>query len=315
MSNIQNIYEKKAYAKVNLILKVLNKRPDNYHNIFTLMHKIDLADIIKVSAIKNNKIIVKCDTDLGIETKENIVYKAATALLQHTNTKKGALIEIKKNIPTGAGLGGGSTDAATTLKLLNQLWELRLSMNTLHEIATTLGADVPFFLMSYPKWAYGKGEIYRTVDIIKYRNNRFYYRIINKYILLVYPNININTSEAYQKLNRPIEDINVNDDTYLKEIMEHEAVLENKENTNAFLEKNMINDFEEVIFKEHPKIEEIHKILSKLSNGKANLTGSGSAVFATFDNKYLVAEAETELREIFEKESKDYLIIKTKLTI
>jgi 4-diphosphocytidyl-2-C-methyl-D-erythritol kinase len=312
--NMQNIYKQKAFAKVNLILEVLNKRSDGYHNIFSLMHRINLADVITIQPLCCNEIRVKCNVDLEIPQEKNIVYKAATALLEYTKKEKSALIQIEKNIPTGAGLGGGSSDAATTLLLLNLFWGLCLPMKTLYKIAITLGSDVPFFLEPYPKWVYGKGEHCEVLDIIQrnyYANGRIERSFINCRVLLVYPQIHIDTGLAYQKLNRPIEDIEINDDTYLDDIVEAEQWI--IKSRMSFLRSNMINDFEEVVFEAYPEIKEIHNILFKFSRGKASLTGSGSAVFALFNTQEQAKAASFKIKKIFERLGKNYTVISTKL--
>ena len=314
ISDKQNMFEQKAFAKINLILKVLNKRPDNYHNIFTLMHKISLYDTITVLPYSEN-ISVECDVNLGISQEENIVYKAAKALLEYTNTDKTAQIKIQKKIPIGAGLGGGSSNAATTLKLLNQYWKLNLSMSSLHKIAITLGSDVPFFLEDYPKWVYGKGEFCEILDLIRKVNGRLEYYYSSRKIIIVYPKIHINTGLAYQKLNRDIEDTAINYDTHTEKIMKYENMFEYKSNniSSMFFKKKMINDFEEIIFDEYPEIAEIYKDLKKASRGKTRLTGSGSSVFGLFGNIKKAKNIQIQLKQKYKEENKDYKVYLGKL--
>jgi len=305
-----NEYKLKANApaKVNLILKVLNKRTDNYHNIFSLMQKINLFDTIIAKTTEENIEIV-CNENLGITQEENIVYKAAIALKEYTNYKNGAVIEIKKNIPTGAGLGGGSSDAATTLMLLNNLWNLKLTKDELHNIAIKLGSDVPFFLDSHPKWVYGKGEYCKKLDCIRMVNDELKQTGFEGKILIIYPKIHIDTGLAYQKLNRKNTDIKVDDNTYTELIEDYENKLDNT-TKYLFLKKNMVNDFEEVIFDLYPEIKEIHNDLTELSGGMARLTGSGSVVFAILRNGS--NGKIKKLRKKYIDASKDYLFIKSK---
>ena len=303
----------KAFAKINLILKVLNKRSDNYHNIFSLIHKVSLFDVITILPNKKN-IEVECSVDLRIPQEENIVYKAAKTLLEYTKNNDSALIKIDKNIPTGAGLGGGSSDAATTLNLLNQFWNLNLSMKTLRSIAITLGSDVPFFLESYPKWVYGMGEHYEVLDLIDIENNIIKRKHIDANALIIYPKIHIDTGTAYKKLNRQIENIDVNDDTYLEHIIQYENQIEYYQ--KDFLRNALENDFEKIIFEDYPEIAEIYKDLEELSNRKPLLTGSGSAVFAIFTDKNKVSIIDfikRNLKQKYKKEGKDYLIFRTRL--
>ena len=306
----------RAFAKINLILKVFDKRPDNYHNIFSLIHKVSLHDIIKISANKKGDIDVECDVDLGISPEENIVFKAAIALQEYTKCNKPARIKIEKIIPTGAGLGGGSSDAATTLKLLNQFWNLKLGIKNLYEIATTLGSDVPFFLNDYPQWVYGRGEYCDVLDLIDMnKNNNFIRRHLAATGIIVYPKIHIDTSLAYKKLNRGIGTAITNNDTYLKNIVHYEELIER--NQNIFLASNMLkNDFEEIIFEMYPEIADLHSCLSGLFKKRVRLTGSGSAIFMLFTdkNKYMTSNyAKTFLRRKFKEEGKDYQVFRVLL--
>ncbi|PIU83199.1 MAG: 4-(cytidine 5'-diphospho)-2-C-methyl-D-erythritol kinase, partial [Elusimicrobia bacterium CG06_land_8_20_14_3_00_38_11] len=135
----------KANAKINLFLDILNKRKDGYHNIRTIFQEISLTDEIYVREIKNG-IKIFCAHPKVPTNKTNLVYKAADLLKKHSGIKKGILIKIKKNIPVGGGLGGGSSDAAAVLKGLNKLWNLKLTKNQLAGIGKKIGADVPFFI-------------------------------------------------------------------------------------------------------------------------------------------------------------------------
>lgn len=145
-----------AHAKINLFLKVLGKRKDSYHNILTIFERISLADKIKISKIPKG-IIVKSDKLITKNSEDNLVYKAAKAILKKGRVKSGVRIEIKKRIPIAAGLGGGSSDAAAVLKGINKLFSLRLSDKDLLNIAKSLGADVPFFMLD-TAFAIGKGR-------------------------------------------------------------------------------------------------------------------------------------------------------------
>jgi len=317
MESNKIILQQKSYAKINLILKVFNKRPDNYHNIFTLMHKISLCDTIAILPPNKENISVECNVDLGIPQEDNIVYKAAMALMDYANCKRTARLKITKRIPTGAGLGGGSSNAATTLLMLNRFWDLNLSMNSLRKIAITLGSDVPFFLENYPKWVYGKGDHCQILNLIKKDKGNIEYKHINKYVIIVYSKIHIDTASAYQKFNRIVEDVEINEDTYFDKIMEYENILAHKHTPirSSFFTKCMINHFERIIFKEHPEIKNIHKYLSELSNGRARLTGSGSAVFCLSGNYWKTKDRLMQLKQKYAEEGKDYLVFSAKLVV
>ena len=306
--------ELKAFAKINLILKVLNKRTDNYHNIFSLMQKIDLYDVITIEKKTENNIEIVCDKDLGITQEENIVYKTAMALKEYTNYENGALIKIKKNIPVGAGLGGGSSDAATTLILLNNIWRLKLTKDELHNIAIELGSDVPFFLESFPKWVYGKGEYCQKLDCIRKVNETLKQTGFGGKLLIIYPKIHINTEIAYQKLNRKQINIKIDENTYTDLILDYENEL-NSSIKYFFLKKNMCNDFEEEIFDLYPEIKKIYDDLTELSDGMARLTGSGSALFAILSVNSNANAKIKKLRKKYTAKEKDYLLIKTKFVL
>ena len=172
----------RAYAKINLTLDILNKRKDSFHNIKSIMQKIDLYDNIEFQDSK--KIIVKSPF------KDDLVKKTAEKLKQLFDIKQGIKITVKKNIPTAAGLGGGSSDAALTLLVLNKLWDINLHLKDLIDIAAELGSDIPFFLKGNCCLASGKGE---KLKLMKGKEH---------IILLVNPGYEISTKEAYKKLDK-----------------------------------------------------------------------------------------------------------------
>ena len=170
----KNLMKVKANAKINLYLDVIAKRADGYHNIETIMQEISLADEIEILAAVS-------------PGKENIVYKACELVRDKFGIKDGVDIHLIKNIPFGAGLGGGSSDAAAVIQLLAKLWQIDVSGL---ELATSLGADVPFFLKGGRAFAEGIGE--KLAYIKNYPK---------QYLVLVYPHLNISTKEAYQNLS------------------------------------------------------------------------------------------------------------------
>ncbi len=145
----------KAYAKINLTLEVLGRRPDGYHEVRTILQTIDLADDLQIDP--STRIDLEC-SERGLEGPDNLVWKAADALKEASGCNRGARIRLQKHIPTGAGLGGGSSDAATTLRALNDLWGLGMADDELQPIAASLGSDVPFFLRGGTAVAEGHGE-------------------------------------------------------------------------------------------------------------------------------------------------------------
>ena len=208
---------------------------------------------------------------MGINKTENIVYKTAVALNKFTGKNNKATIEIDKKIPSGAGLGGGSSDAATTLILLNDFWNLNLKLNNLVNIAAELGSDVPFFLYDKPAFVKGKGEIIETLNLN-----------FNASYLIIYPNIHINTKMAYNLL-----------DFYRKEekYKQIETTINfhrnNSNNENIFVEefgKYLENDFEAVMIKEYQELFDLKNYLAEISNGNSLMTGSGSTFFVLFNS-------------------------------
>ena len=177
----------RAPAKVNLFLRVLSKRKDSYHNIHTLFERISLADTIKITKIPKG-IIVKSDKFLTKDPKDNLAYKAAEAILQRGRINSGVRVDIKKRIPVAAGLGGGSSDAASVLMGINKLFGLRFDNKILMSLGSSIGADVPFFLLNTP-FATAKG-IGDNLNIIKIRKTLWH--------LLIYPGFKLSTKDVYK---------------------------------------------------------------------------------------------------------------------
>jgi 4-diphosphocytidyl-2-C-methyl-D-erythritol kinase len=181
-----------APAKVNLFLEVLGKRPDGYHEIATLMMAIDLTDVLDLSPSEDGSLSLTCDEPDLSTGPDNLVLKAALRLRAKTGTMSGATIRLTKRIPWAAGLGGGSSDAAATLKGLNELWKLGLSREELSAIGAELGSDVPFFLNGNAAWCTGRGEIIEPVAIGRPLD-----------LVLVKPPEALATAEVYRHVRMP----------------------------------------------------------------------------------------------------------------
>ena len=243
----------KAFAKINLGLKILNKRNDGFHNIETIFHRINLFDEIEIIKTKSGIAIEVLNFE-AINNESNLCYKAAKLLKEYGNVKSGVLIKLKKNIPIGAGLGGGSSDAATVLLGLKKIWNLKISEMELKNMALKLGSDVPYFLKTGSAIAKSRGEDLK------------YFKMIFPYIILVVnPGVHVSTSWAYKKLS------------------------ENKKRRMNNLEdldfKKLENDFEQIVFKKFPEIKEIKTKLLKNKAVATLLSGSGASVFGLFKNK------------------------------
>ncbi len=247
-------------AKINLTLYINGKdKKDGYHYINSIMESVSLYDILDISISENPEIILIDKLNkLNIPAKKNLIYKAALLLQKKYNVKKGAIIKFYKNIPDGAGLGGGSSNAATVLKALNLLWDLRLSVRKLEELAKYIGSDVPFFIKAQYAIVTGKG------DKIKVLNRRKK----NWYVIVVPKKIKINTSMAYK--------------WYDKNYVLTKTITYSKLNN-----KILHNDFELSVLKNKVLLRKIkEKIIAVVNNEKkVSLSGSGSAFFSLCETK------------------------------
>lgn len=252
--------KKNANAKINLGLQVLNKRADNYHNINTIFYPLRLHD--KLEFYQNNEFIIQDNLNNKIKIEENLIYKVWKIFFNNFNISPIKVI-LSKNIPIGAGLGGGSSNAAKTALAINEMFDLKLSYSELSDICSQIGSDVNFFLNGF---LLAEG---------KCKGDKLEYFKINKRfrIILVNPGIHISTPWAYNQLN--IIDQN------FKEVNFKEIIL--NENIENF-KKYIFNDFENVIFKHYPEIEKIKNKLYQFGASFALMSGSGSTVFGIFNN-------------------------------
>ncbi|MBF0479484.1 MAG: 4-(cytidine 5'-diphospho)-2-C-methyl-D-erythritol kinase [Candidatus Omnitrophica bacterium] len=267
-------------AKLNLFLKVVNKRPDGYHNIETLFQRISLGDEIVLTKNAQGRISVTCDhPDVPLDMR-NLVYKVADLLKRDLNVKWGVKIDIKKRIPVAAGLAGGSGNAATVIKGLNQLWDLKLEQKQQIEYGRQIGSDVAFFLYDTP-WALGtgRGDIIRKLNI----KNKLWYVIIT-------PCIKLYTPEIYQGLNLPLTNKNVDVSILIQNL---------KYNRLETLKSLLVNDLETVILKVSPRLQAIKENLGLFDIKGVLISGSGPSVYA-------VVEDQAKAREIAQRFSKRF---------
>mgnify|MGYP002632892462 CR=1 FL=1 len=176
-----------APAKVNLHLRILGPRPDGFHDLETLMLPLSLGDEIEVTRGSEGGVVVTCDDSAVPLGGDNLVTRAAMEFFRHTGLSSPLRIHITKRIPMGAGLGGGSSDAATTLRVMDDLFATRLGEETLRELAGTLGSDVPFFVAPAPAWCRGRGEIIEPLAVPE-----------SLELLLIKPPFGVATPWAYQ---------------------------------------------------------------------------------------------------------------------
>ena len=267
----------KAPAKINWFLNILGKRKDGYHEIQSLIQKITLHD--KLTFAPSNDLILKTGAPVPVE--ENLVYKAAMLLKSRRGIEKGAVIQLDKNIPMCAGLGGGSSDAAAALLGLNELWSLNLSLEELSEIAGQLGSDAPLFLYGALSFVYGRGE--KTVP-------RKAEKTLD--ILLVKPPFDVSTAQVYNNfsmLTKKAEKVN-NIERFIRKIERAEL--------NG-ITGNVSNDLESVTINSFPVIGEIKEMLRKQGAVFSLMSGSGSTVFGVFESRKKAMEASCAFNEFW----------------
>jgi 4-diphosphocytidyl-2-C-methyl-D-erythritol kinase len=251
----------KAFAKLNLGLRVLAKRPDGYHELRTVFQTISLADNLRVEyqPSKATRIAIEGTPEIP----DNLVERAARLVLEALEIHGDIRFNLNKNIPSGAGLGGGSSDAAAVLLSLPVLAGKRLSIECLCGLAAQLGSDVPFFLQGGTALGLGRGEeLYPLPDRLA------------KYVLLVAPDAHSSTAEAYRDLSAKLTSIGLQNklDSFRQSVWR---------GTDGGVE----NDFEEVVFPKHPELGKIKEQLGSLGARAAAMTGSGSAIFGVFDDE------------------------------
>jgi 4-diphosphocytidyl-2-C-methyl-D-erythritol kinase len=269
------VLKEKAYAKVNLILDVLEKRPDSYHNIGSVFHSISLCDYLEGRRLWSSAIVIEEEgLQVGIPVEENLVYRAAKAM-QVFAPECGIKIVIQKFLPMGAGMGGGSADAAAVLRLCNRLWGLHFSNARLAEIGARLGADVPFMVSGKCAQAEGIGDILTPLD-----------SSLSLPLIVITPNAFVSTAKAYAGL-KP------------QGLLVWEKAQANIAKIGVSKAMEMYNHFESTVLKEYPEIAKIYHKLEETKPVKTLLSGSGASVFAVYESTEQQQLALSNLR--FEK--------------
>lgn len=242
-------------AKINLGLNVVAKRPDGYHNIETVFYPIPLTDALEV--VRSDKMSFH-QSGIAVDApmEKNLVIKALN-LFKAQHDTPALEIHLMKAIPFGAGLGGGSSDAAFMLKLLNDFCGLDIPCGELEEMAASLGADCPFFIRNTPVFASGTGNIFEPVPL----------SLKGYHLCLVKPDVAVSTAEAYSLVTPSAPAVS------LKEIIRRPV---------SSWKNCMVNDFEESVFSRHPVIREIKERLYRYGAVYASMSGSGSSVFGLF---------------------------------
>ncbi|MCP4482813.1 MAG: 4-(cytidine 5'-diphospho)-2-C-methyl-D-erythritol kinase [bacterium] len=256
----------KANAKINLYLDILSKRSDGYHNIKTVIQEISLADELEIIPNGSGEIRLKITGPFAIPVaSNNLIFRACKLVRKTFGITEGVNISLKKNIPVGAGLGGGSSDAAATVKALAKLWHLDISRLNL----SALGADVPFFIFGGRMLAEGIGTKLTPIGSYQKQN-----------IILVYPDMHISTKDAYKNLNL-------------------ELTTSKKKCSITYL----FNKFEDSIFKAVPKVKKIKKEIITLGAEAALMSGSGSSVFGIVSSSEAAESIKIKLTDKHKKYS------------
>jgi len=245
-------------CKINLGLNILNKRPDGYHNLETCFYPVPWTDILEI--IPSDTLTFSSSGNaIPGRAEENLCLKAYSLLWKEFNLPP-VKIHLHKIIPTGAGLGGGSYDAAHTLRLLNSIFQLNLSDEKLMNYAATLGSDCAFFVQDKPMIGSGRGEVLSEIDM----------KLKGKFLMLVKPDIHVSTAEAYAHVK-----------PHPPEFTLHHIFTSRPLNE---WRHSLRNDFEESVFVRYPEIQKLKEKMYALGAGYASMSGSGSTVFGIFDS-------------------------------
>lgn len=266
----------RAYAKINLGLRVLSKRKDGYHEIETVFHRVNPFDELFFEP--SARISMECSPPSLPTDDRNLCVRAAKLLQASLGIEAGAHIRLRKNIPAGSGLGGGSSDAAACLRGLLGLWHQTLPRTTILQLALALGSDVPFFMNEGTAYAAGRGEI---LEYFPFE--------IPYWILLVHPNIHISTAWAYGALRLPETPPSGGPRENLKNILLRDI------GDPAALQHDLTNEFEPVVGAAHESILRLREALRANGGTFVQMSGSGAAVYAFFPSEAAVSEARRAL--------------------
>lgn len=248
----------RSFAKINLALELKGLRADGYHEIQTIYQAINLCDTIQLEEQPQGAEIVTNCRELPTDSR-NLVYRACLRLQESFNIERGVKIKIDKKIPLGAGLGGGSSNAAVTLIGLTHLWSLSLDRIHLYDIARELGADVPYFLMGGSCLGMGRGdELYPLADFPRW------------WVVLVVSPFSLSTSEVYQRANLVLTKEKNNSSMRGFFLMESDV------------ERIMVNDLEEVVFADYPSLRRLKEELKELGAKGSLMSGSGPTIYGLF---------------------------------
>ena len=265
----------KSFAKINLGIEVLGKRDDGYHEIRTLYQSISLFDLLTFHPCSRDRIILEGDDHSLCWDESNLIHKAASLLKDRHAVKAGIEIQVKKRIPAGKGLGGGSSNAAMTLLALNKIWGIEVEKDALEDYGAQLGADVPFFFQGGLCLGEGKGDVLSPQKDVK-----------PCFCLLVFPPVSISTASVYRSFRASLTSHN-----------KGSKIIKFLDNLDlGFLE----NDLEETVFRSYPQIKAIKSLIQKQGSELTLMSGSGSAVYGLFHEKEKAVSAMKKLEAGYE---------------
>ena len=268
-----------SYAKANLYLEIGKKLKSGYHSIQSIMQPVKLHDSLSFEKLKEDKIVMESNNK-ELESRNNLAYKAAELLKKKFNVKEGIKIRVDKAIPISAGLGGGSSNAASTLVFLNKLWGLKLSQKKLAELGIKIGSDVPFFIFGNTSMVEGIGD---KVTPLK--------KSISINIVLVNPGIKVATTKAYEWFDKGKK-------SKSKGSIKGMINAISKKDVKKIAE-NMHNDFDWLIEKKHRIVGEIKTNFRKFDALNSMIVGSGPTVIGEFDSIYSAREAYFKLKDLY----------------
>lgn len=258
-----------APAKINLFLHIVGVREDGYHLLQTVFQLLDFYDQIHLKVTQDGA-IKRVNTVAGVPEETDLCVRAATLLKKISQTPLGVEISVEKNIPMGGGLGGGSSDAATVLLALNQLWHLNLGRQTLMDLGLQLGADVPFFIFGQNAWGEGVGEQLAPISL-----QERHYVVLN-------PNIHVSTAQIFANKQ-------LTKNTIPKKMSDFSSKANSFENN---LKPDFINQLEKCVCDDYPPVNDCLNWLKQF--GDASMTGSGASVFLAVKNE---ADAQNILQQ------------------
>ncbi len=271
-----------APAKINLFLDVIRKREDGYHDLGTLFQTVDAGDTITGNLREDDKITLEYSVPQSYPKETDLVYRAAVLMQEAYQVNQGVDLYLEKVMPLGAGLGGGSADAAATLRLLNRLWKLDLPYEALEELGAHLGADVPFLVRGGSAFAEGIGEKLTPIEPLQLKDDQ--------HLLIATPLDAVPTKDAYAGVPKSGPD-------------RWEAYKSGFKSAGSsasaasidFALENVFNSFEISVFPKHPLVEKLKQDLIRLGATSVLMSGSGASVFGVFETK---EQAESALESV-----------------